>query len=280
MVWRLMVWRLMVWRRRAAEEANGVGQRGGDQQCRLPDIPFIAEPVGNAKTSGRRQIMPHVVLLLALTHRSREEQGHQPGENKNGKAVKNGLQSTGLRESPCRTTWHKTWVPALPAIAATLLTACNPEVPTGQVIAVVNGEEITTAELNAEARARNLTIGTDAAQRDLAIADLVKRKLLVQAAEGRGLDRTPEFVVANRRLRDILLAQQLVAVRSAELGDQEEAPEAGESEQTPSPEERQQRLSRLAELRMDRTVAQIVSEQQKQAVIKYQEGFEPVPTPR
>ena len=150
-------------------------------------------------------------------------------------------------------------------MAAALLTACHSSPPTGQVIAVVDGVDVTLAELNSEGRARNLAIGSDRAQRDAAIADLVKRRLLVRAAESRGLDRTPEFILAERRARDILLAQQLVSVRLAET-DRTAAngQRAGASDSAEAAAQRQRQL-----------VAQLLSEEQRTANIQYQRGFEP-----
>lgn len=97
------------------------------------------------------------------------------------------------------------------AIAAVLLTAgCNNPQPKGQVIAVVNGEEITIGELNEEARARGLSVGNDPKARASAVQDLVSRKLLVQEARRRKLDRSPEHLLASRRLDELLLVREFV----------------------------------------------------------------------
>ncbi len=91
-------------------------------------------------------------------------------------------------------------------------TACGTaDAPSGQVVAVVNGEEITTAELNEEARVRNLPIARDRAARDALVQELVDRKLLVDAAMERGLHETPQHLLTVRRLREIALAQQLLS---------------------------------------------------------------------
>lgn len=96
--------------------------------------------------------------------------------------------------------------------AALLLatSGCNKAEPKGQVIAVANGEEITVGELNEEARARGLSIGNDAAVRASAVQDLVNRKLLVQEARRREIDRTPEHLLAARRINELLLVRELV----------------------------------------------------------------------
>ena len=79
------------------------------------------------------------------------------------------------------------------------------------MIALVNGTEITAAELNEEARARGIPIGRDPALKAALIGELVDRKLLVQRAQEQGLDREPSYLLAKRRSDEILLAQQMLA---------------------------------------------------------------------
>jgi len=97
------------------------------------------------------------------------------------------------------------------ALALAALAGCDSGPVSGQVVAVVDGEEITIPELNAEARARGLVIGTDRAVRDRVLQDLIDRKLLVQAALDRQLDRTPDHLLAKRRSDEMLLASELIA---------------------------------------------------------------------
>jgi EpsD family peptidyl-prolyl cis-trans isomerase len=92
-----------------------------------------------------------------------------------------------------------------------LLQACANSAPEGQVIAVVNGEEVTLSELNEEARARGVTIGDDSTHRQSLVAELIDRKLLAQRAIGERLDQTPEHVLARRRADELTLVQQLVS---------------------------------------------------------------------
>jgi EpsD family peptidyl-prolyl cis-trans isomerase len=97
-------------------------------------------------------------------------------------------------------------------VALLFLTAsCNKAEPKGQVIAVVNGEEITVGELNEEAKARGLSIANDARVRASVVQDLIERKLLVNKALQRQVDRSPEHLLAARRLNELLLVQELVA---------------------------------------------------------------------
>lgn len=102
------------------------------------------------------------------------------------------------------------------AAGSLALAACHGEQPKGQVVAAVNGVEITVAELNEEARTRGLDIDTDHGMRDALVKELVERKLLVAEAEAQRIDRTPQFLLAERRGREILLAQQLLAPSTAD----------------------------------------------------------------
>jgi peptidyl-prolyl cis-trans isomerase C len=99
------------------------------------------------------------------------------------------------------------------AALALVIASCNKPQPKGQVIAVVNGEEITAAELNEEAQARGISIGNDAAGRAKVVRDLVDRKLLAQEALREKVDTNPEYLLSLRRLSELLLAQKLVDLR-------------------------------------------------------------------
>ena len=99
---------------------------------------------------------------------------------------------------------------------AVLTSACNRDaVPAGQVVATVNGTEITIAELNNEARVRGLSIAADRRLRDALLTELVQRKILVEQAIRAGLDRSPQFLLDQRRSTDILLGQQLISTVAA-----------------------------------------------------------------
>ncbi len=96
------------------------------------------------------------------------------------------------------------------ALVATLLVSgCHSE-PKGQIVAIVNGDEVSMQELNAEMQgvrvpdnADRKALGKDVLQR------LIDRKLIVQKAREQGLDKTPEFVAQQRRLEENLLVSLL-----------------------------------------------------------------------
>lgn len=95
------------------------------------------------------------------------------------------------------------------ALALTLMTlaACDKE-PTGQVAAVVNGEEITLQEINAELGNQPIPDGIDKkAIQQAALQRIIERRLLAQAAREEDLDKSPEYLLRERQLRDALLVQ-------------------------------------------------------------------------
>lgn len=101
------------------------------------------------------------------------------------------------------------WTARLALIGAAVMSlqACNAQ-PTGQVVAVVNGEEITQAELNAEIAELPANIGGNKdAIRSQILQQIIDRRLMAQIAQEEGFDRDPEFLTRERRLRETLLVQ-------------------------------------------------------------------------
>jgi EpsD family peptidyl-prolyl cis-trans isomerase len=85
-------------------------------------------------------------------------------------------------------------------VAAILSSCGSDDTPTGQVLATVNGVEITTSDLNAEMG--GMRAGSDAEQRELqraVLQNIVNRTLLAQAAAERGADDGPGAAMAKRR---------------------------------------------------------------------------------
>ncbi len=96
------------------------------------------------------------------------------------------------------------------ALAASLLvTGCHKE-PKGQILAIVNGEEISLQELNAELQGVQIPDNADRKLlRKQILQRLIDRKLIVQKARDQGLDKTPEYVAQQRRLEENLLVSLL-----------------------------------------------------------------------
>lgn len=90
-----------------------------------------------------------------------------------------------------------------------LLAACDREA-TGQVAAVVNGEEITLQEINAELSGANIPQGADQKRvQQAALQRIIERRLLAQTAKEEGVDQSPEYLIRKRQLEEALLVQML-----------------------------------------------------------------------
>jgi EpsD family peptidyl-prolyl cis-trans isomerase len=94
---------------------------------------------------------------------------------------------------------------------ALLASACNKKAE-GQTVAVVNGEEITAAELNAELGSAKLPEGADKNQiRARILQTMIDRRLLAQQAKTDGLDKTPEYLNRQRKMTEDVLISMLAA---------------------------------------------------------------------
>jgi EpsD family peptidyl-prolyl cis-trans isomerase len=110
----------------------------------------------------------------------------------------------------------KTYVPmALATAAALALAGCSKEAkaPEGQVVATVDGTDVTIHEVNAEIG--GMGPQAQAAPRKLveavALSRVVERKMLAAEARTRKLDQSPQFVLAKARADENLLVQALQA---------------------------------------------------------------------
>ncbi|MBA3896967.1 MAG: SurA N-terminal domain-containing protein, partial [Sphingomonadaceae bacterium] len=80
----------------------------------------------------------------------------------------------------------------------------------GQVVATVGGEDITVYELNAELQGQQIPAGAQRKQVEQAVLQqVITRKILAQIARERGIDKTPAFLLQDRRSSDSLLGQML-----------------------------------------------------------------------
>ena len=96
-----------------------------------------------------------------------------------------------------------------------LCSACDRKAE-GQTIAVINDDEITASELNAELAGANLPKDADKSQaRSRTLQALIDRRLLAAQARADGLDRTPEFISRERRVKEDLLIGMLVSRQMA-----------------------------------------------------------------
>jgi EpsD family peptidyl-prolyl cis-trans isomerase len=95
------------------------------------------------------------------------------------------------------------------AFAMLALSGCKREA-TGQVAAVVNGEEITLQEVNQEIGQAQLPKNVDRkAIQQAALQKIIDRRLVAQAARKDGIDKEPEYVIRQRQIDELLLIQML-----------------------------------------------------------------------
>jgi peptidyl-prolyl cis-trans isomerase C len=107
---------------------------------------------------------------------------------------------------------------AVAGMAAMMLSGCGSKTPNGQVIATVNGDDITRRDLAAELQANKApaTIDIKAVQ-PVVTEQIVNRKLLVEEAKRQGLDKTPDYLAAEQRSQELILAQQLVSKWASQI---------------------------------------------------------------
>ncbi|GHF25514.1 hypothetical protein GCM10017044_20400 [Kordiimonas sediminis] len=116
-------------------------------------------------------------------------------------------------------------------MVAALLSSCGNTTPdggsdetndqsasSGQVIAVVNGEEVTIHELNAELSRIRLPENADIDQvKANALQALVLRKVYEQKAIEAGIDRQPNTIIELRRAKSALLASSFISSKRNEV---------------------------------------------------------------
>lgn len=98
---------------------------------------------------------------------------------------------------------------ALSLMVLMCLSACNREA-TGQVAAVVNDDEITLQEINAELAALQIPETADKKLvQQQALQRIIERRLLAQEASADGVATSQDYLIRERQLRDTLLVQLL-----------------------------------------------------------------------
>jgi EpsD family peptidyl-prolyl cis-trans isomerase len=96
--------------------------------------------------------------------------------------------------------------------AALALSACGKsDKPEGQVIAKVNGTEITRPELNAALPRTGATASKEqnATTRNAVLDQLVMQELVAQEAREQGIDKTQAYLIASRRAQNQILSDLL-----------------------------------------------------------------------
>ena len=108
--------------------------------------------------------------------------------------------------------------------AAILLAACgdksgpNADKPTGQVVARLNGEDITALEVNAELQGTQIPPNMPRREAEKqALANIIERRMLMQSAKDRKLNEKPQFQLLQRRTDEQLHVQALASDIAAKV---------------------------------------------------------------
>lgn len=113
------------------------------------------------------------------------------------------------------TTFKADRVKAITAIiAAFVIAGCSKGPPEGQVLARVNGKEITQSELNTELAAAGVPTAMRTKATPAVLQRVIERKLLVQQAEQDKVDQDPEYLLLRQRADETLLAQRYLQRQS------------------------------------------------------------------
>jgi EpsD family peptidyl-prolyl cis-trans isomerase len=105
-----------------------------------------------------------------------------------------------------------------------LLSACNngsgnkDKPAKGQVIATVNGNDVTVYELGTELQGMNLPAGAERKKvEQAALQRIVDRKILADIARDKKLDKTPEYLLQTRRSDEQILVNLLQQSEAAKV---------------------------------------------------------------
>lgn len=94
------------------------------------------------------------------------------------------------------------------AVALLGLSGCDKKAE-GQVVAVVNGDEVTAQEVNGELGAAAAQGEPDQQMRNVALNRLIDRRLLAGVASDEGLDSSPDYILRKRNIEENLLVQMM-----------------------------------------------------------------------
>lgn len=94
------------------------------------------------------------------------------------------------------------------SVALLGLSACEKKAE-GQVVAVVDGDEITSQEVNGELGAAAAQGEPTQQMRNVALNRLIDRRLLAAVARDEGVESSPEYILRKRQLEENLLVQMM-----------------------------------------------------------------------
>ena len=105
--------------------------------------------------------------------------------------------------------WKKSAALACSVAALAALSGCDRK-PEGQVVAVVNGQEITSQEVNSELQNAPKLEGDEGQKiRNMALEGVIDRQLLADIAKKDGIESSPEYILRKKKMDETLLVQML-----------------------------------------------------------------------
>ncbi|MEP6869556.1 MAG: hypothetical protein ABJA20_13675 [Novosphingobium sp.] len=100
-----------------------------------------------------------------------------------------------------------------------MIGGCN-KTPGGQVVAVMNNQEITRLELQSEAQQENLPANLDPRViSPMLLQRIIDRNIMADLAREQGLDRSPQYVTRRRQLEQSLLAELALRKLTGDMKD-------------------------------------------------------------
>ena len=107
-------------------------------------------------------------------------------------------------------------------VALGTLSACDSK-PEGQVVAIVDGDEVTAQELNGELAGYGNVQEESQAIRNQALDKVVRRRLLADIARSEGIESSPDYILRRKKLEEGLLLQMLTEQVARDIGNPSDA---------------------------------------------------------
>lgn len=169
-------------------------------------VAFVAEPIGCCAADGRGQVIDNPVAEYRRRYRSLEICQRNGSKQTHAQPIVHRLHSLRMAAA---TGFGKHSAQGLAMLCLFLAASCSDPAPTGQVLARVDGEEITFRELQQDMEVVHVGSGSNQPDQSAIFGGLVDRKILVDEALGRGLEQDEAFHFALRLEREKLLVDAL-----------------------------------------------------------------------
>ena len=183
-----------------------IARRKRQNERPADSIAFVSQPVPGRAARGGREIVEHAVTAFGWYERPLEVSKRHGTEQCQSQPIE-GCPHAPLM--PGARTRRKAGGRGLLLLTTGLLVCgCGSPQPTGQVLASVDGTEVTQRELSHELATRRAQAGTAPSRPEL-LEEIIDRKLLVEEARQRNLEQDSRYHFDMRRTRETLLVDAL-----------------------------------------------------------------------